>query len=346
MIFLAVPLAFYALGGRLEGRWRDAVVPALLLLLAADLLFYVTYTPYLWNWPRPDRLLGVSSHVTRPTPPAARGLYPAEAERTAVLGQVIRYPELMLRTPYLLTAPRGTVLVEGFDTARERVAANLQALRGLPRWNSFYVPRAYWSLLHSDTPAPVLVRLWALGEPIVRMVSAYTVVPDRDFAAFFHAMGPAEGRCVLAEMAVLPARSRELEEQGVPRVADAAPPGGCAEDDASDAVFQVVDYAPGRMVLQVTTGRPSLLMVSETTHPRWTARIDGRPVPLLRANYLSKAVQVPAGAHRVELRFDPGILLPALFAFTLVGVGTLVGTAAAGLTGLFRVLARSVPEKR
>jgi hypothetical protein len=346
VIFLALPVSLYAIGGRVKGRWHDAVLPILLILLAGDLLFYVTYTSYLWNWPRPDRLLGVSSHVTRPTPPATRGLYPAEAERTAVLGQVIRYPEILLRAPYLLTAPRGAVLADGSDTAPERVSANLEALRGMPRWNSFYVPRPYWSLLQSGTPAPVLVRLWALGEPIVRLVSAYTVVADRDFPAFFRSMSPAEGRCVLGELAVLPESSPGLEESGVPRLPGSAPPGGCVASDVSDATFKTVDYAPGRMTLQVTTGRPRILVVSETTHPRWAARVDGRPVALLRANYLAKAVLVPAGSHQVELRFDPGILLPALSVFTLVGVGVLAGTAAAGLAGLLRVVAGWAPEKR
>ena len=47
-------------------------------------------------------------------------------------------------------------------------------------------------------------------------------------------------------------------------------------------------------------------MVSENYHPFWHAYVDGEERPLFRANYAWKAVAVPEGEHRVELRFhDP-----------------------------------------
>ncbi len=76
VIFLALPLTLYGVGRRIEARRRSLIVGLLLVLLAGDLLFYTTYTSYLWNWPRPDRLLGVSSKVTRPVFHPTRGVYP------------------------------------------------------------------------------------------------------------------------------------------------------------------------------------------------------------------------------------------------------------------------------
>jgi len=343
-IFLALPLMLYRVGRRLEARRYGLIVGFLLGLLGADLLFYVTYTDYLWSWPRPDRLLGVSSHVAPPTFHPTRGLYPAEAERTAVLGQVIRYPELLLRAPYLLTAPRGGVLPGGFETTPDRVALNLEALRGMQRWNSFYVPRRYLSLLHSGIPAPTLVRLWGLGEPVLRFVPRFTVVPDEDFARFFQRIGPAAGRCALVRLSVLPAEPPGLDRAPVPREVAAAAP--CVEDETPEAILTVLAYAPGHLALEAITERPGFLVLSETAHPRWAARVDGQPAPLLRANYLAQAVPVPAGTHRVELRFEPGILLPALAGFTLAGVSAFLGVTAAGFIRLSRSLSQSDQEKR
>ena len=62
---------------------------------------------------------------------------------------------------------------------------------------------------------------------------------------------------------------------------------------------------PGRAVYQVTTPTPALLILSETYYPGWQARVDGQPVPLFRADYILRAVPVPAGEHTVELAFQP-----------------------------------------
>ena len=39
--------------------------------------------------------------------------------------------------------------------------------------------------------------------------------------------------------------------------------------------------------------------------PGWIAEIDGKRVPILRADVLFRGVEVPAGRHRVVFRFVP-----------------------------------------
>jgi uncharacterized membrane protein YfhO len=54
--------------------------------------------------------------------------------------------------------------------------------------------------------------------------------------------------------------------------------------------------------------RTGLLLLSELAYPGWSATIDGRPQPLLVANYAFRALVVPAGAHHVRLDFRPASL--------------------------------------
>ncbi len=90
-----------------------------------------------------------------------------------------------------------------------------------------------------------------------------------------------------------------------------AEPGGFKAGDADtlaqDHVEQVAyDERMGHIQLNVKAGGPRMLVVSENYHPFWRAFVDGEEQPLVRANYAWKAVAVPAGEHRVELRFhDP-----------------------------------------
>jgi hypothetical protein len=54
----------------------------------------------------------------------------------------------------------------------------------------------------------------------------------------------------------------------------------------------------------VDSGSPSLLLVRNVWDPGWRATIDGRPAPVLVADYLLQGIAVPAGRHTVELRYD------------------------------------------
>jgi hypothetical protein len=55
---------------------------------------------------------------------------------------------------------------------------------------------------------------------------------------------------------------------------------------------------------EVETAQPGLLCLSEIWYPAWRARVDGAPVPVLRAYHSLRALPVPAGRHVVELFYD------------------------------------------
>jgi len=57
--------------------------------------------------------------------------------------------------------------------------------------------------------------------------------------------------------------------------------------------------------LHVKMPKPGVLVVADTDYPGWEATIDGKEVPILRANVAFRAVEVPAGEHVVEFRFRP-----------------------------------------
>ena len=48
-----------------------------------------------------------------------------------------------------------------------------------------------------------------------------------------------------------------------------------------------------------------MAVFSEIYYPGWTAKIDGVPADILRANYVLRAMAIPAGKHVIEMTFDP-----------------------------------------
>jgi uncharacterized membrane protein YfhO len=97
-------------------------------------------------------------------------------------------------------------------------------------------------------------------------------------------------------------------------------------DGASPGSANVIDYTPGHISIQTDAQRPALLVVAEGYYPGWHATLDGQPVEILRANYISQGVVVPAGKHTVELKYEPdsfrnGAILSLL---GLLGLGGLI----------------------
>ena len=68
----------------------------------------------------------------------------------------------------------------------------------------------------------------------------------------------------------------------------------------------LTQYHPEGSTYDVSSDRGGLLVLSEVHYPvGWTATVDGEEVPLVRANALLAALEVPAGSHEVQLHFEP-----------------------------------------
>ena len=74
----------------------------------------------------------------------------------------------------------------------------------------------------------------------------------------------------------------------------------------SAATIALTSYAPNKLVYTTSNTNNGLALFSEIWYPDgWNAYIDGEKAEYLRANYLLRALPVPAGNHIVEFRFEP-----------------------------------------
>lgn len=76
------------------------------------------------------------------------------------------------------------------------------------------------------------------------------------------------------------------------------------KDSVSSA--KLTAYHPEKLTYEVNAAADRLLVFSEIWYPEgWFCYIDGKETPLARADYLFRAVKIPAGKHQVELVFAP-----------------------------------------
>ena len=73
----------------------------------------------------------------------------------------------------------------------------------------------------------------------------------------------------------------------------------------STASIELVAYEPNYLTYEVDSDKEGTVVFSEIYYPGWISTIDGEEVPHGRANYILRAMNVPAGKHVVEFRFDP-----------------------------------------
>jgi hypothetical protein len=65
------------------------------------------------------------------------------------------------------------------------------------------------------------------------------------------------------------------------------------------------EYRPNRVVVEVESEAPGYLVLADIWFPGWAATVNGLPATIYRANYVFRALAVPAGRSEVVFTFDP-----------------------------------------
>jgi hypothetical protein len=76
---------------------------------------------------------------------------------------------------------------------------------------------------------------------------------------------------------------------------------------------EITDRQPNRVTLTAHLSRPGYVVLLDRYDPNWHARIDGREVPVARANQLFRAVYAEPGQHVILYYYRQQGLLVGMF---------------------------------
>lgn len=93
---------------------------------------------------------------------------------------------------------------------------------------------------------------------------------------------------------------------------------------------KIVNRRSDRIILETSLNERGHVVLTEGFLPGWNATLDGRSVPVRRANALFLAVDTPAGPHRLVFTYRPWS--------ALAGMSLSAATAALLLMALARLL--------
>ncbi len=91
-------------------------------------------------------------------------------------------------------------------------------------------------------------------------------------------------------------------------------------------------YSPNELVYKSTSSGKGIALFSEIYYPKgWKALIDGKEVPIIQANYVLRALEIPSGSHTVTFKFEPAayfignkVMLISSILLILITIGGLV----------------------
>jgi len=67
---------------------------------------------------------------------------------------------------------------------------------------------------------------------------------------------------------------------------------------------QVISYRPNQVEIESETTQDRLLVLLDSYYPGWKAWIDGTSTPVVAANFVYRAVDLPRGKHHVTFRYE------------------------------------------
>jgi hypothetical protein len=205
-----------------------------------------------------------------------------------------------VRTAAALPTGAGRAIADSIDASLDPVrAAGPASARVL--WSPFQPTRLPSRKVGEFFRAPI-----APYRPRLSFARSYRVEPD-----------PARAWSRVASGEVDLAREVLLDRDPSPR-----PPAGVR---SPILLARLTEDRPERVVAEITTNSPGLLVLTDLFYPGWLAEEDGRRLEIRRADGFFRAVALPAGTHRVTFRYRPlsvlvgaGISVAALLAMLVL----------------------------
>lgn len=102
------------------------------------------------------------------------------------------------------------------------------------------------------------------------------------------------------------------------------------------AFLELTKYQANELEFKTQSKTPQLAVFSEIYYPKgWKVLVDEKEVPYLKADYLLRAVYVPAGKHQVRMIFEPEVIAQGKI-ISMVAFVLFVLLSASGIYFLFR----------
>ena len=108
------------------------------------------------------------------------------------------------------------------------------------------------------------------------------------------------------------------------------------------AEITLINYEANSLTYEINSQKGGVVVFSEIYYPGWTCTVDGAKAEIARADYVLRAIRIPAGKHTVIMTFDP----QTVHVTEAVAYGALAVLALLLIGFLFLAYPRPLPKGR
>lgn len=219
------------------------------------------------------------------------------------------------------------------EIADEDFAKNWGSAHGIDTWGG-YVPAVTRNVASNENHLPQTKSLWGVWFTISKQEAGANqkeVMRSPDGYKLLFNEGAFPRVWIAYRLIQLPGeaairdfvrtRHRELADTAITAGSHALPVEPCADPSS----VRIDSHRGSEIEIRAKMACNGLVVVSETFYPGWRGYVDGVRAPILEVNGGMRAIFVPKGDHRVEMRFRPksvyigaGAAVAALLALVLL----------------------------
>lgn len=293
-VALAAIVLFLYLGNKLKAGLLFALLAG---LIAADM------------WPVVSRYLNKDSFI-------AKAQFEAPPQKTAADEQILADTALDYRVLNLTRMPFQDATTSYYHKSIGGYhGAKLKKYDELISFHLFKEMSRFSSQLNDHLTSDSALNVFMNGFGVLNMLNTkYIILPTRDEPAAFP--NPAANGNAWLVKQVITAATADSEMVALYRldtrhqavIGQKNKLAGIQDSYSGEGSIRLLHYAPNALVYESDTKAPEFAVFSEIYYPKgWNAYLDGALVPHSCVNYLLRGMELPAGRHKVEFKFEPGV---------------------------------------
>lgn len=180
------------------------------------------------------------------------------------------------------------------------------------RWSSFLLPRKYFELINKDIQPLILEEMFAVGKPVFQFKQGIISVKESEIPAFFKRLGSDRSVKLLHEAVIVDEQTGTsltnliVSDENIVKAIPAV---------AQDFTHTIEKYDYNSLNMKATIKKPGILYWADGYDNNWHAYINGKEVPIYRANINFKAINIQAGTNNISFTYKPFLFKIGLYIF-------------------------------